>query len=414
MALKSAQIKKLKALPGKKQTAFHDGENLFLYVTSKGQKWWRFKYKFNGKNQLISLGTFPAISLADARVKAYECNSLLKNGVNPAEHRKQAKAAVKAATENTFEFIARDWWKTKTVNLVDGTRRRIISRLENDVFPVVGKLPIDEIRASDFIAVARKIEARGVRETTHRIIGYCGKIMLFAIGLEKRTKPDPIPAVKETLRPLNPTEHRAAVVRPEKVGAILRMVDEYDGTLVVSAALKLAPLLFVRPGELRKARWADIDLDKREWRFFVTKTQSDHVVPLSEQSLKILKHLHRATGDSEYLFPSPRSFSRPMSDNAVLSAYRRMGISKEELSGHGWRATARTLLEEELCFPLQVIEMQLSHSVKDVHGRAYNRTTFIEVRHRMMQNWANFLQELKVSNKPDLKALKNKFKFRGE
>jgi integrase len=240
------------------------------------------------------------------------------------------------------------------------------------------------------------MEASGLTETVHRDIGYCSNIFLYAIA-GGRADFDPTAAAKKQLKPLPKEKHMAATTDPAEVGRLLNMIDGYTGSFVVRSALLLAPLVFVRPGELRNALWSDIDFDRREWRYTASKTKQPHVVPLSRQAVDILKELHQATGRGEFVFPSATSSTREMSNNAVLAAYRRMGIEKDELCGHGWRAIARTLLDEELKFPLPIIEMQLAHSVKDMHGRAYNRTTFIKDRHEMMQTWADYLDGLKVA-----------------
>ncbi len=396
MSLNPAQVKSLKPEPGKKETRIHDSLGLYLFITDKGAKYWRFKSRYQGKGILLSVGTYPAVSLAEARVKTLELVTLLKNGVNPSDNRKAQKAAAINANANSFEVVAREWQAVKMSDFSELTNHRIKVGLEKDVFPWLGQKPVDDIKPADLVEIIRRIEARGVRETAHRVAGYCCKVLLYAASTGRRIAVDPTAAVRGALSPLR-KGHRAATVAPAAVGKLLNMIDGYNGTLVVRSALLLGPLVFVRPGELRKARWSDIDFDRAEWKFTASKTETPLIVPLSRQAIAILKELHPATGNGEYVFPSPTSSARAMSDNAILAAFRRMGITKEEHCGHGWRATARTLLDEELHFPLSVIEMQLAHAVRDTHGTAYNRTTFIKERRDMMQTWSDYLDKLRAT-----------------
>ncbi len=396
MSLNAAQVKSLKHKPGKKETRIHDGLGLYLFITDKDAKYWRFKSRFQGKGILLSLGTYPTVSLAEARVKTLEMVSLIKSGVNPAENRKAQKAAITEASANSFEVVAREWQAVKMQEFTEKSKYRTTYGLEKYVFPFIGGLPISEIKSPQIVDIARRMEASGLTETVHRVIGYCSNIFLYAIA-GGRADFDPTAAAKKQLKPLPKEKHMAATTDPAEVGRLLNMIDGYTGSFVVRSALLLAPLVFVRPGELRNALWSDIDFDRREWRYTASKTKQPHAVPLSRQAVDILKELHQATGRGEFVFPSATSSTREMSNNAVLAAYRRMGIAKEELCGHGWRAIARTLLEEELKYPLPIIEMQLAHAVKDMHGRAYNRTTFIKDRHEMMQAWADYLDKLKAA-----------------
>lgn len=397
MALNPAQVKSLRPEPGKKETRIHDGSGLYLFITGKGAKYWRFKSKYQGKGILLSVGTYPAVSLAEARARTLELVSLIKSGVNPAENRKAQKAAMTEASANSFEVVAREWQAVQKHDVTEKSKYRIRYGLEKYVFPFIGGTPISEIRSPQILEVARRMEASGLTETVHRIIGYCSNVFLYAIA-GGRAEIDPTAAAKKQLKPLpKEAKHMAATTDPGEVGKLLSVISGYTGSFVVRSALLLAPLLFVRPGELRAARWSDIDFDRSEWRFTASKTGTPHIVPLSRQAIGILKDLYQATGRGQFVFPSPTSSTREMSNNAVLAAYRRMGIAKEELCGHGWRAVARTLLDEELKYPLPIIEMQLAHGVKDVHGRAYNRTTFIKERHEMMQAWSDYLDRLRAA-----------------
>ena len=240
----------------------------------------------------------------------------------------------------------------------------------------------------------RRVEARGAVETAHRVLAICGQVFRYAIATGRAVS-DPSRDLRGALPPVKP-QHLAAVTEPKRVGALLRAIDAYEGTLTVACALKIAPLLLVRPGELRQALWGDIDLDAAEWRFVVTKTDTPHVVPLSRQAVAILREIHPLTGDGRYVFPSARTSTRPMSDNAILAALRRLGIPKEETSGHGFRAMARTILDEVLGFRVDIIEHQLAHTVRDPLGTAYNRTAFLPERRQMMQAWADYVDKLKA------------------
>lgn len=395
--LNPTQVKNLKLKPGNKITKIRDIENLYLHIKENGSKFWWFRYYTAGKEKGLSIGTFPGVTLKEAREKALELKDLHRKGVNLAELKKAEKASSQGNTANSFEAVAREWWSVMKSDKAESHKGRILVSLEKDVFPWIGTRPVNEVTGPELVDIARRIENRGAVETAHRVIGRCGEVILYAIATG-RAENDPTPAAKKALRPVV-VKHMAAITEPEKVGELLRVIYGYRGTLVVNSALKLAPLLFVRPGELRQAEWKDFDLDKAQWCFTASKTAQNHLVPLSRQALEILRELQPATGNGRYVFPAPTSKDRPMSNNAILAAFRRMGITTDEMSGHGWRATARTLLDEVLHFPVPVIEMQLAHTVKDMHGRAYNRTTFIDQRREMMQAWADYLEELR-GNKP--------------
>jgi integrase len=418
MSINPQQIKKLENKAGQKYTSYPDGNGLYLYVYSKDKKWWRFRCRsLEGKQRLISLGTYPAVSLKEAREKAEELYSLRKQGIDPVIHIEAKKQTERQdgenANQNNFEIVAREWFQALKKEKSESHKKRIMASLEKDVFPYIGGLAVDKIESESFADIAKRIESRGAIETAHRVIGRCGEIMLYAM-LTGRTKHSPIAAVKKYMQATmkKTQKHMAATTEPSKVGELLRMIEGYQGTAIVKAALKFAPLVFVRPGELRQAEWQDIDLKQKQWAFTASKTEQNHIVPLSRQAVEILSELKLITGNGKYVFPAPTGSDRPMSNNAILAAFRRMGIAKEEHSGHGWRATARTLLDEQLRFPIPIIELQLAHSVKDMHGEAYNRTTYIEDRETMMQAWSDYLDELKATLEPDNRALKEKYRYR--
>lgn len=370
-----------------------DSGGLYLLVNQAG-KYWRWDYRHAGKRKTLALGVYPAVTLAQVRKKHGEARQLLADGIDPGAARKAQKAALFADNENAFELVAREWHEKQSQTWVPSHSVRILRRLEADVFPWLGKTPVDSITAPDLLQCLRRIESRGAGETAHRTLQNCGQVLRYAIATG-RAERDVSADLRGALAPVR-GKHLAAVTEPAKLGPLLRALDDYEGTFIVRCALRLAPLVFVRPGELRSARWADIDLDAREWRYLVTKTQTQHVVPLSRQAVAIFEELRPFTGRSEFAFPSPRSAQRPMSDNAILSALRRSGIEKDEASGHGFRATARTILDEVLGVRPDLIEHQLAHAVRDPNGRAYNRTAHLPARHEMMQRWADYLDQLKA------------------
>jgi integrase len=291
--------------------------------------------------------------------------------------------------------VAREWLAKHSNGWVENHANRTIRRFERDIFPWIGVRPISGLTAPELLEVVRRIEKRGALETAHRALGNCGQVFRYAVATGRADR-DPSGDLRGALPPAN-GKHFAAVTEPKQVAEVLRAMDGYEGTLTVSCALRLAPLVFVRPGELRNAEWADIDLDSAEWRYTVTKTNTPHIVPLSRQAVEILRELQPLTGRGRFVFPGARTNGRPMSENAILAAMRRLGIGKDEMSGHGFRAMARTILDEVLGFRPDFIEHQLAHAVRDPNGRAYNRTAHLPERRKMMQEWADYLDKLKVS-----------------
>ncbi|MDD2722182.1 MAG: integrase arm-type DNA-binding domain-containing protein [Gallionella sp.] len=385
-----------KAKPEEKPYKLADGGGMYLEVMPSGSKYWRLKYRYNGKEKRLALGVYPDVPLNLARERRDEARKLLAQGIDPGEHKKAAQAAKADRAANSFEVIAREWLAKFSPSWSAGHADRILRRLERDLFPWIGGKPIADISAPELLAAVRRIEARGAVETAHRALQNCGQVFRYAIATG-RAERDPSPDLKGALPPVKET-HLAAITDPGKVGALLRAFDDYRGHFVTRCALRLAPLVFVRPGELRRAEWAEIDLERAEWNIPAErmKMREPHLVPLSAQAVAILKELHPLTGSGRYLFPSPRSSQKPMSDNAILSAMRRMGFAKEEMSGHGFRAMARTILDEVLGVRPDFIEHQLAHAVRDPNGRAYNRTAHLAERRKMMQQWADYLDKLKA------------------
>jgi integrase len=380
--------------PKDKPFKVFDERGLFLLVTPAGGKWWRFKYRRDGREKQLSLGTYPDVSLKSARKRRDEAREQVAENIDPSAHRKAQKSVRADRAANSFEIVAREWFEKYSTTWAANHGPRIIRRLERDIFPYMGARPVAEIKAQDLLAVIRRIEGRGVLETAHRALATCGQIFRYAVATG-RAERDPSPDLRGALTPVK-GEHFAAVTDPKKVGELLRALDAYEGSLVVQCALRLAPLVFVRPGELRAALWADIDLDAAEWRYTVSKTKTEHIVPLAKQAVAILQEIRGLTGNGQYVFPSGRSPRRPMSDNAILAAMRRMGIAKDEMSGHGFRAMARTIMDEVLGIRPDLIEHQLAHAVRDPNGRAYNRTAHLPERRKMMQQWADYLDKLKA------------------
>lgn len=387
-------VKVRNAKPGEKQRKLSDSDGMYLLVTPNGGKCWRLKYRYVGKEKVLALGTYPEISLADARQRREDARKLLANGVDPGAVRKAQKQAKTESTE-TFEVIAREWYAKYTPTWKPSHSERLLRRLERDVFPYMGARPIAEIKAPALLAVLRRVESRGTLDTAHRVRSTCGQIFRYAVATG-RAERDPSGDLKGAIPP--PQEgHMAAITEPVKVGELLRAIDTYQGSFVVKCALKLLPLLFCRPGELRHAEWSEINFESAEWNIpaHKMKMKQAHLVPLPKQSIAILQELKQLTGASRYVFPSGRSFDRPMSDNALVAALRRMGFEKGEMTAHGFRATARTLLDEILQVRPELIEHQLAHAVRDPNGRAYNRTAHLAKRRKMMQTWADYLDGLK-------------------
>lgn len=380
--------------PGDKPKSLADERGLSILIQPSGGKWWRFRYRFDGKGKMLSFGIYPDIGLKEARERREEARKLLAQGVEPGENRKAQKAAKNERAANSFEVIAREWFEKNRATWAPSHSDKIIRRLEVDIFPWLGGKAIAEITAKELLECIRRIEKRGVLETAHRALTNCGQVFRYAVATG-RAERDPSGDLRGALPPVT-HKNFASITEPKEVGGLLRSLEAFKGTFVVQSALLLAPLLFVRPGELRKAEWAGFDLDKAEWRYFVTKTKTEHSVPLATQAIAILKELHALTGHGRYVFPG-RDPQKHMSDAAVNAALRRMGYdTKTEITGHGFRAMARTILAEELHQKPEVIEHQLAHKVPDSLGTAYNRTKFLKERKAMMQLWADYLNQLKA------------------
>ena len=382
------------AKPRDRTYKLSDSGGLYVEITPAGGKRWRWKYRIEGREKLLSMGVYPDVPLVAARGRRDDARKLLASGVDPSVHRQAAKAAQAESAANSFEVIAREWFVKHQSGWAESHSSKLLTRLEKDVFPYIGSRPISEITAPELLKALRRIEERGALETAHKARFSCGQVFRYAIATG-RTERDISADLRGALPPVV-VKHIASITDPALVGPLLRVLDGYQGTLVVRAALKLAPMFFMRPVELRTAQWADIDLEKGEWRPFVSKVKKDHIVPLATQAIQILKELHPLTGRGRFVFEGARSIKRPMSANTVNAALRRLGIPSEELSGHGFRAMARTILDEVHEVRPDFVEHQLTHVVKDPLGRAYNRTTHLPARRKMMQLWADYLDQLRA------------------
>jgi len=385
------------AKPGPKPKRLFDGGGMYLEVSPAGGKLWRLKYRFHGKEKRLALGAYPAVGLADARARTEAARKLLAQGIDPSAARKAEKRG-EAAEAETFEIVTREWHEKFKPTWTPSHAARILTSLEKDAFPWIGSRPIRELTPPEVLAVARRVESRGALESAHRLVGNIGMICRYAVASGK-AESDPTTSLKGALPPAK-EKHHPSITDPKELGELLRTIDAYQGSHVVRCALRLAPLLFVRPGELRHAEWAEVNLESAEWRIPAEKMkmQVQHIVPLSRQAVAVLRELHPLTGADKFLFPSVRSSAKPMSENTVNAALRYMGYSTDQVTGHGFRSTASTLLNEQ-GWNRDAIERQLAHAERNNVRAAYNFAEFLPERRRMMQAWADFLDGLKAGGK---------------
>lgn len=370
-----------------------DEKGLFLLIHPNGSKYWRLKYRFGGKEKLLSLEVYPDVGLKDARERRDDARKLLANSVDPSAVKKQSKQLSKESIKNSFEAIAREWFAKHSSNWSSLHGEKTIQRLARDIFPWIGGQPIAEITAPELLTVVRRIENRGALETAHRALGNCGAVFRYAISTQ-RAERDPSGDLRGALPPVK-GNHHPSITDPKAIGELLRAIQGYQGSFVTRCALQLAPLLFVRPGELRHAEWKEFDIAKCEWRIPAEKMKMKaiHIVPLATQAIQVLQDLHALTGQTRYLFPSIRTPDRPMSDNSALSALRRLGYEKSEMTGHGFRSMASTLLNEQ-GWNRDAIERQLAHAERNSIRAAYNYAEYLPEHREMMQHWANYLEAL--------------------
>jgi integrase len=384
------RVKNAKPHEERKQYKLYDGRGLYLLVTPDGGRWWRFKYRLNGREKGISLGTYPDVSLKRAREKRDDARRLVADNIDPSDRRR----AEKDAHADTFRAIADEWIPKQ--HFSDKTLEKARWTFNDLIFPFIGNRPVTQITASEVLGLLRRLEGRGKHETAHRTKQRIGQVLRYAIATG-RAERDVTADLRDALTPIKAKNH-AAVTEPEKVGGLLRAIDAYAGQPAVEAALKLAPLLFVRPGELRGARWEEFRLDGEdpEWRIPAErmKMKEHHIVPLARQSVAILLNLQPVTGPDGMVFPNLRDPNRPMSEVALTAALRRMGYSGEEMTWHGFRTIASTLLNEQ-GFDPDVIELQLAHKERNKVRAAHNGAQRLQERRKMMQEWADYLDTLK-------------------
>lgn len=390
-----------KAKPGPKPRKLSDERGLFLLVTPSGSKLWRLKYRISGKEKLLALGAYPEVSLSEARERREEARKLLARDVDPGALKKSQKQATRAAAANTFEAVAREWYVKHEPGWAEGHSSKVLRRLERDVFPYLGTRPVSELAAPEILTVLRRVESRGALDTAHRVQQHVSTILRYAIATG-RAERDAAADLRGALSPARKA-HYATITDPKAIGDLLRSFSGYQGSFVTACALRLAPLVFVRPGELRRAEWAEFDVDwtaddleSALWRIPAEKMKSrvEHLVPLSRQALAILRELHQLTGTGRYLFPSVRTSSRPMSENTVNAALRRLGFTKDQITGHGFRSMASTILNEQ-GWHRDAIERQLAHGERDEVRAAYNKAEHMAERKQMMQAWADHLDALR-------------------
>ena len=382
-----------KAKPKEKQYKLADERGMYLLIHPKGGKWWRLDYRFQGKRKTLSLGTVPDVSLKEARKKRDEARFILDDGTDPSYYR----ASAKAFGEDSFEAVAREWFEKFRGQWAQSHAVKILGCLEKDLLPWVGSRPIDAIEPPELLRVFRRVENRGALETAHRIQQIASRVFRYGVATGRCSR-DPTADLKGALPP-NRSNHFATITDLKEIGGLLRAIDGYQGSPVTRCALTLAPLVFVRPGELRHAEWTEIHTDEATWRIPATKMKMkrDHIVPLADQAIQILEEIKPLTGNGRYVFPSVLTTGRPMSDNTINSALRRLGYSKDEMTGHGFRSMASTVLNENSWTP-DAIERQLAHVEGNSIRAAYNYAEHLEERRRMMQWWADYLDGLRLTD----------------
>lgn len=386
-----------KAKPTDKVQRLFDGGGMYLEIAPTGGKLWRLKYRHGGKEKRLALGTYPDVSLARAREKRDDARRLLADDIDPGEHRKITKSMQAGLAANTFEVIAREWHAKVATKQAQSTYTKRLRFLELDVFPFVGYRPIAELTAPDLLAIIHRIEGRGAMDIARRVHNICGRIFRYAVGKGLATR-DPSRDIElKDILPPEDVKHHASITEPKAVAELLRAIDGFTGSFTTRCALRFAPLVFVRPGELRHAEWSEFDFEKSEWRIPASKMKmkEQHIVPLAHQAVSILREIQALTGSGRYVFPGERTSKRPMSENTINAALRRMGYTKDEMTGHGFRSMASTLLHE-LGFLHAVIERQLAHGERNKVSASYNFAEYLPERKKLMRQWADYLDKLKA------------------
>ena len=391
MKLTASQIKSAKAT--NKPIKLADGRGLYVLVKLNGAKYWRLKYRFAGKEKLLALGVFPAVSLAQARLLCAEAKALLAANRDPSLTKQIQKNLLQNESQDTFEAVANEWFAVKIADKSESYKARTWRILEKDLFPRIGQISAGDLTGQMLLAALRAIEVRTI-DIAHRAKQTASQVMRYAVATGRADR-DIAADLTGALKPRS-VKHAATLLDPSEIGQLLRSIDAYSGSLIVKSALQLSPLLFVRPGELRTMEWKELDWETARWEIPAEKMKmrQPHIVPLASQSLGVLRQIHPLTGRGDYVFPSARKGGRPLSDNGVRTALRSLGYTNEQITPHGFRAMARTLLDEELKYRVDYIEHQLAHAVKDPLGRAYNRTKHLQERVEMMQSWADYVQSL--------------------
>ena len=389
MPLTAIQIKSLKPTPGKRFTRYFDSKGLYVQVSASGSKYWRMKYRFDAKEKLLSIGTYPELSLADARAARDEARSLVAKGIDPSAKKQADKSARAEANENSFEPIAREWLAKQ--NWSESHAVRNARRLEAHIFPMLGRTPVLEITAADILPCLRRIEERGHLETAHRVRALCSQVFRYAVATQRASRDPAADLIGAIAQPKE--RHHASITRPSEIGALMRAIEDYAGQITTKLALRLIALTFVRPGELRHAEWEEFNFDDAEWRIPAEKmkARAPHIVPLSPQAISTLEELRPLTGHKKYLFPSLQTASRPMSENTLNTALRRMGYGKDEMTAHGFRSMASTILNEQQKWHPDAIERQLAHTERNRVRAAYNYAEHLPERRVMMEEWGRFL-----------------------
>ena len=385
------------AKPTDKAQKLSDAGGLYLMVHPNGSKYWRLKYRILGKEKVLAVGIYPQISLADARARRDDAKKLLANRQDPSEVKQSLKVEAKLEAANTFEVVAREWLSKKAFKQVDKTRTRNLRILEINIFKHIGSTPINKVTPKALLLALHKMEQRGIVDSAHRALQLCGEVFRYAIATE-RAQADLSLVLKGALSPVK-EKHHASITDAKGVADLLKSIDVYEGNILTQNALKLAPLLFVRPGELRNAEWSEMDLDACEWRIpaHKMKMKAVHIIPLAKQAIEIFKEIKSINGDGKYVFPGLRSTDRPMSENTVNAALRRLGFEKGEMTGHGFRSMASTILHEQ-GWPPEAIERQLAHAERNKVKAAYNYAEHLPKRREMMQSWADYLDGLRLGS----------------
>jgi integrase len=381
-----------KAKPASKPLKLGDGFGLYLLVMPTGGRWWRLDYRFNGKRQTVSLGVYPEVSLKLARERRESARRQVAEGIDPGFIRKHVKQSLTGEADNSFEMVAREWYVKHAPIWAASNSDKVIQRFERDVFPWIGRRVINQITAPELLSVLRRIEDRGAGDTAHRARQTCGQVFRYAIATG-RAERDIAADLRGALVPVK-GKHFPSITDPKGVGALMRAIDAYAGHVPTRCALRLAPLVFVRPGELLQAEWSEVDLDKAEWRLpaHKMKMSKPHIVPLSRQAVEIIREVQPLTGNGKYLFPSVRTDSRPMSNATLIAALRRLGYTTDQMTPHGFRSMASTLLNEQ-GWNRDWIERQLAHGERDGVRAAYNYAEHVPERRKMMQAWADYLDK---------------------